>query len=88
MIGPWCTKYELKAFGGKKIHSILWSCLYRHDIKSLFYIVWHFQKINHKPKSSPFKPNHIDKINSIYFWDPLKQILYKGPIAAKIIILN
>ena len=36
MIGPWCTKYELKAFVGKKIHPIFWSGLYRHDIKSSF----------------------------------------------------
>ena len=37
---------------------------------------------------NPYEPNQIDKINLIYFWVPLKQLLYKGPIAVKIIILN
>ena len=35
-----------------------------------------------------YEPNQIDKINLIYLWVLLKQILYKGPIAAKIIFLT
>ena len=37
---------------------------------------------------NPYETNQIDKINLIYFWVLLKQILYKGPIAAKIIFLT
>ena len=36
---------------------------------------------------NPYEPNQIDKINLIYFWVLLNQILYKGPIAAKIIFV-
>ena len=37
---------------------------------------------------NPYQPNQIDKINLIYLWVLLNQILYKGPIAAKIIFLT